>query len=61
MSQKSSSFVLNTNEIADLMHDKESIVPPPRKASAETFSDDYTATTPREVKLILLVKKRHWN
>ncbi|CAL1209734.1 unnamed protein product [Candida parapsilosis] len=57
MTQKSSSLALNTNEIADLMHDKETIVPPPRKASTETISEDYSANTPREVKLILPSKE----
>ncbi|KAG5421051.1 ASG1 [Candida metapsilosis] len=57
MTQKSSSMTLNTDEIADMMFDKEAIVPPPRKASAETVSEDYTATTPREVKLVLPSKE----
>ncbi|KAI5967737.1 GIN1 [Candida margitis] len=61
MCQKSSSLVLSTNEIADLTNDREAIVPPPRKASAETLSEDYTATTPLEVKLILPSKEEALN
>ncbi|KAI5963895.1 ASG1 [Candida theae] len=55
--QKLPSSVFNGSEIADLMLDKEAIVPPPRKASTETVSEDYSATTPREVKLILPSKE----